>query len=847
MNKNNRLYSILRQKVQQSFLFFISIMLSFNAVAGNPFDPNKTLFFMGQDTGTLDTWKTEVLDRGSFVYTVNGQQRAISVPQPDGTVAYTGLVYTPDLEQTGPLAGFYQTTNFGAGRVDFTRQMNTFKGALAVGLFLRDNFCDASPEQRAAGEQPELRNLVLRALADDPTVDQGIRDIHLRELDEMINYFKQANRDVLLRIAYEYDGPWNCYTPETFKNAFRAIKNRIDQLGATNIHTVWQSASFPLSVPDPRMAVTHAPDNPNRFDLWYPGDDVVDIVGFSYFVGPNYLDFDKPEGCLTLRNDAGEIIFNPELAIEPLTLYNNILDFARSRGKPAMISESAPAGLDMANSTVRCTVGFRPETEKTLTTDEIWNLWYEDYFAFIRANTDVIKAVTYINTQWDVQPLWSCTADSCSEGYWGDTRLQANVDIMGRFYEEITKPLFKNAPLGGGSFTPPKPNAFNGDRIEAEFAFATPIWEAGDATGGYGLPLVQLNASNESAFIIFANGGSIDFRENIPKGSNIKISYGTVTQSEDPNVPFQFSVYVNGQKVGEVPFVNTGLNFVEANIPADVPPGSVIELVLDSGFVIWFDYIEINNDSAPLPTPDPVATPTPAPATPAPTATPAPPQGGSVFGIDNDGTLFHLDGGQTAGFVFLCVNGDCRNATLEGNRYVRATDNLSPGVDYNIEFKVQDNATGQCIATATLQVGQGTSTSDCFEGGASSPSNTPQPTPAPSATVAPQPTPAPTQAPTPVATPAPNSGAGVFGFDGDTLFHKDGGQTAGFVFLCINGDCRTATLENGRYVRSVANVALDANTTYFLEFKVQDNATGQCIAEANLMPGETVSSSQCAQ
>ena len=240
---------------------------------------------MGQDTGTLDTWKREVLDRGSFLYTVNGQQRAISVPKPDGTSIYTGLVYTPDQEQTGTLPGIYQTVNYGSGRNDFIRQMNTFKtGALAVGLFLRDNFCDASPEQRAEGIQPELRNLVLRALANDPTVDQAIRDVHLSELDEFINYLKQTNRDILLRIGYEFDGPWNCYTPETYKNAFRAIKNRIDQLGANNIHTVWQSASFPLSVPDPRMAVTHAPDNPNRFDLWYPGDDVVDIVGFSYFV-----------------------------------------------------------------------------------------------------------------------------------------------------------------------------------------------------------------------------------------------------------------------------------------------------------------------------------------------------------------------------------------------------------------------------------------------------------------------------------------------------------------------------------------------------------------------------------
>ncbi len=80
--------------------------------------------------------------------------------------------------------------------------------------------------------------------------------------------------------------------------------------------------------------------------------------------------------------------------------------------------------------------------------------------------------------------------------------------------------------------------------------------------------------------------------------------------------------------------------------------------------------------------------------------------------------------------------------------------------------------------------------------------------------------------------PPPPPGEGEFGFEfiSDTsaiLFHVDQGWTASFNFLCLNGDCRSGTRQNGRFERVVTGLSLGAS--YQIEFKVQDNAISQCL------------------
>ena len=68
-----------------------------------------------------------------------------------------------------------------------------------------------------------------------------------------------------------------------------------------------------------------------------------------------------------------------------------------------------------------------------------------------------------------------------------------------------------------------------------------------------------------------------------------------------------------------------------------------------------------------------------------------------MFGIDTDGSLFHIDKGWTAEFHYLCVDGDCREATRANGRFLRnIADRLGVGQSAFIAFKVEDDG-GQCL------------------------------------------------------------------------------------------------------------------------------------------------------
>ncbi|WP_460491581.1 hypothetical protein [Dactylosporangium cerinum] len=58
------------------------------------------------------------------------------------------------------------------------------------------------------------------------------------------------------------------------------MKQRIDALGATNVATVWQSASY---AKDGDAQYKFDFSNANHLADWYPGDDVVDWVALSTF------------------------------------------------------------------------------------------------------------------------------------------------------------------------------------------------------------------------------------------------------------------------------------------------------------------------------------------------------------------------------------------------------------------------------------------------------------------------------------------------------------------------------------------------------------------------------------
>ena len=92
----------------------------------------------------------------------------------------------------------------------------------------------------------------------------------------------------------------------------------------------------------------------------------------------------------------------------------NIRNFAEAHNKPVMIAEATPR-VDL----------------KTGTGEDHWSNWYAPLFEKIQAN-DRIKALAYINVDWDSQSMWT------GQG-WGDSRVQISDTIKSNWKKEMDK------------------------------------------------------------------------------------------------------------------------------------------------------------------------------------------------------------------------------------------------------------------------------------------------------------------------------------------------------------------------------------------------------------------------
>ena len=193
-------------------------------------------------------------------------------------------------------------------------------------------------------------------------------------IDELVKFFTEyQDHPFFLRIGYEFDGLRNGYDPEAYKLAFRRIVDRLRAAGLKNFVTV--------------MSATSVSVDANTWDKYYPGDDYVDWIGYSYWGG-------MPESTGTL-------------------------DFARAHGKPVFIAESAPAKYYLG----------------VVDGNRVWEDWFEPYFQHIRENQDVIKAISYIDCHWEVQPMWIGRN-------WGDTRIEANPVVHYKWNAMMYDPMF---------------------------------------------------------------------------------------------------------------------------------------------------------------------------------------------------------------------------------------------------------------------------------------------------------------------------------------------------------------------------------------------------------------------
>ncbi|MCW5892013.1 MAG: hypothetical protein KIT14_15925 [bacterium] len=290
----------------------------------------KTWLFMGQELGAVGGFPASL----GFGY-VHDQGYVDYVGMPEGVTIYTDVRFTFLLRHrvnfgTGDLCGqCYLDNPAFAGRM------------IAIGLYMVG----------------DLENVV-----------SGARDASITTLGEFI---RDVGRPVFLRIGYEFDGSWNGYDKALYVQAFRRIMDRLRAEGVTNVVSVWQSSGFTTS----RSTLLQ----------WYPGDDYVDWVGYSYFKQSN------PSG--------------------------GMMTIARERRKPVMIAEATPQrNLSLGDEQTH------------------WDTWFAPFFAHVHANADIVKNVAYINTRWFDQPEWGAG--------WGDSRVQIRPLVKASWIAEMQDPMW---------------------------------------------------------------------------------------------------------------------------------------------------------------------------------------------------------------------------------------------------------------------------------------------------------------------------------------------------------------------------------------------------------------------
>lgn len=306
----------------------------------------KTWLFMGQDLGAVGGFPADH-DQGYVDY----------LGVPPGVTIYTDLQFPLSLRQR---------LNVGSGDLCGQCYLDnpTFDGAMiAIGVYM---------------------------VNDLPGIVAGSRDANIALLGDFI---RDTAQPVFLRIGYEFDGSWNGYDPALYIQAFRRIVDRLRAQGVRNFTTVWQGSG--------------STTNKTTLLRWYPGDDYVDWVGYSYFRQSN------PSG--------------------------GIMTIARERKKPVMIAEATPQrNLSLGDPTTH------------------WNTWFAPFFTHIHANQDMIKAVAYINVRWFDQPAWNAG--------WGDSRVQIRPEIKTQWMAEMQTSMWapgnfvnadRNYVLTAHDLTPP--------------------------------------------------------------------------------------------------------------------------------------------------------------------------------------------------------------------------------------------------------------------------------------------------------------------------------------------------------------------------------------------------------
>ncbi|MBB3700096.1 fibronectin type III domain-containing protein [Flammeovirga yaeyamensis] len=283
-------------------------------------------------------------------------------------------------------AGLESVNNYGSGDMCIQCGIDKYPGAaVAIGLYMvEDN--DGVGEDHPNG----LTDVV-----------NGLYDASIDKFANFAN--RNSNTPIFLRVGYEFDGQWNHYDPQKYINAYKYLVDRLNAAGVENVAYVWQSAAYGFTY------------NGNPIEAWYPGDAYVDYVGLSFFF-----------------YDEG---FNgPNL--------QTLLDIARTKNKPVMMAEVSAQYYDFDENTF--TTYDNPGNKTPMTGEQMWNQYFADQLLpFVEGNADVVRAISYINADWQSQEQWKWP--DAGNGYWGDTRVQRNAYIATQWNNEMNNGKYQHA------------------------------------------------------------------------------------------------------------------------------------------------------------------------------------------------------------------------------------------------------------------------------------------------------------------------------------------------------------------------------------------------------------------
>ncbi len=587
------------------------------------------------------------------------------------------------------MAGLNNITNYGAGNIGSQAALDRYpNSALAIGLWMVE-------ENDGQGE-------------DHPNgLTEIVNGQHNDELDKFAAFAKRNSpRPIYLRIGYEFDGPWNNYNPGKYQAAYRYIVNYLNQKQVNNVAYVWQSATW---------GATPA----NGIDSYYPGDQYVDYVGLSFFF------FDE--------NFNGNNL-------------DYILNFARSKNKPIMMAEVSAQYHEFDQGTFH--PFDNPGAPQQLGGQGIWNQFFRDQLIpFVDDNRDVIRSVAYINADWQSQPQWKWP--DANNGFWGDTRIEANNTISTNWNNYINNGnflhgspnLLSDLGITGGNNPSCNDGIQNGDETGIDCGGScqpcqtTPTCNDGIqngnetgvdcggscapcTTGGDVTTKIEAETGSLTGQAQYYNDGAASSGQgvayldgigngftisNAPKADKIELIYASQNSGK-------ISIRVNGQNRGDLNFVSNGAwvgSYTTATINTVVPEGASFQVINNSGDealnVDYLNFISENNGGGNQP----------CTGSDIPNATIGKTDE-SIQGA-NDGSItfsFSDTSGRT-NIEFSIDGGSSYPYNVEDNTGSTTVSNLASGT-YQLFTRWGNNECPQNLGTVTIAEGNSGGCSDCI-------------------------------------------------------------------------------------------------------------------------------------